>query len=184
MCMRSVRTALFCAVLFLGVAPSLRAQDRVERLEFVNATIKARGQSSVPGLAVRLHLVGGAFGKNGALVPAIEYWSTSAHYPEFGIAKVSQRDWTLGADARYHFDIHKSWRPYAGGGLGLHILRSAIDPVGAPERADDSLKLGMNVLTGVDLPSVSNIQSSVEVTYHFVAGFRQFKVNWGFAVKF
>ena len=72
--MRSVfvRGLLLVAILAVHSAPAVRAQDHVERLEFLNATIKVQGQSSVPGLGVRLHLTGGAFGKNASLVPAID----------------------------------------------------------------------------------------------------------------
>jgi hypothetical protein len=180
---RLLPAALVATALALGWTVPGRAQVYAERIELVNATSKLEGQSSVGGFAARVHVMTDLLGPNTAIVPYLEHWGDSDRFPEFGIDKASQRDWSLGAEARYRFDIGSSWRPYAGGGLGLHLLRSTISRSGQPEIVDSWTRLGLSMVCGVDLPSVSRIQSSVEIGYHFVSGFNQFKINWGFGVK-
>jgi hypothetical protein len=186
--MRSIllRAAGAGAVLILitaGATGGACAQVACDRIEFVNATTKLEGQSSVGGFGARVYLLTDLLGPNTAIVPYLEHWGDSDRFPEFGIDKASQRDWSLGADARYRFEIGKSWRPYAGGGLSMHFLRSTIERAGQPEIADSASRIGLSVLGGIDLPSVSRIQSSVEVGYQLVSGFNQFKIYWGFGVK-
>jgi opacity protein-like surface antigen len=170
------------AALLVFVSPAA-AQVGLERIEFVNGSVKAEGQSAVPGNALRFHLAGGDLDDNWSVVPAIEYWRDSDHFPEFGVEKITQRDWTVGADARYHVNVKKSWRPYVGGGFGLHLIKSTFDPVTGPSEQETSKKFAPNLLLGVDLPAASFIQSAVELNYQMVSGFRQFKINWGIGVK-
>lgn len=179
---RLPRALAFCAPLLLLSATA--DGETIDRVELLTQTVRVKGQSSVSGFALRMHLESWAAEKGMRIVPAIEYWRDSDRFPEFGIAHASQQDWTLGADARYRFDVKKSWRPYAGAGMGLHFLKSTFEPVGEQEAANTSTRLGLNFLLGVDLPPASSLQSSIELNYHLVSGFQQLKINWGFGVTF
>src|SRR5437762_9651282 len=106
------RTVVSVLVLVATMFPLSRASaQKLERLEFVNATVRAQGQTSVPGMAFRAHLSGGNLDEGWSVVPAIEYWRF--RFEHTGVS-ASARDFTLGVDARYRFPLAKAWHPYAG----------------------------------------------------------------------
>jgi hypothetical protein len=168
---------------FFVLSPPAHAVT-LHRVEFLTQTVRVEGQSAISGFALRLHAEPWAKKKGLSLVPAIEHWRDADEFPEFGIAKVSQRDWTIGADMRYRFESEKTWHPYAGAGMALHLLKSVYEPLDQPEIEDNSTRVGFNFLAGVDLPPAASFQSSIELNYHLLPGFQQLKINWGFGVTF
>lgn len=161
-----------------AVAATARAQIVVPRIELVNESVKLEGQSSIAGLALRCHVVAAELDSNISFVPSIGYWRDSDRFPEFGIQHVSQRDWTFGVDARYRFSTWKSFRPFLGGGLGIHAMGTKFRRTGELEVSSNVTRPGLHVLAGIEMPAAARIQSSVEIAYHAVNHFGQFKLNW------
>ena len=186
--MRMTRPLPYFALLVLAtslsaaLAPPARAQAQLSRIELVNSTVKAERQTSVPGMALRFHFSGGDLDNNVSIVPAVEYWRDvdEVNNP---FLRLTQRDWNLGSDVRYTFNIGRSWRPYAGAGLWLHLLHSSREERGQPTSFENHRKFAPDLIAGVDLPSASFIQSSIDVSYHMVSDLKQLKVNWGIGVK-
>ena len=157
---------------------TVRAQIAVPRIDLVNESVKLEGQSSISGLALRCHVVAADLDSNVSFVPSIGYWRDSDRFPEFGIQHVSQRDWTFGVDARYRFSPWKSFRAFLGGGVAIHAIGTKFRRTGEPEVSSDLTRPGLNVLAGIEFPPAVHIQSSVEIAYHAVSHFGQFKLNW------
>lgn len=173
-----MRALIAVFLIWATVAAPARAQIAVSRIELVNESIKLEGQSAIAGLALRCHVVAADLDSNISFVPSIGYWRDSDRFPEFGIQHVSQRDWTFGVDARYRFSPWKSIRPFLGGGLGIHAIGTKFRRTGELEVSSDVTRPGLNVLAGIELPAAARLQSSVEIAYHAVSHFGQFKLNW------
>jgi hypothetical protein len=62
--------------------------------------------------------------------------------------------------------------------LGLHAIESRFTRFNEPTVSSDATRLGLNVLLGLELPAAARVQSSVEIAYHAVSHFGQFKLNW------
>lgn len=178
-----MRALLLTCFAFLVLVPAARAQIEVPRLDFVNESVKLEGQSAIAGLALRCHLVAAELDSNVSFVPSIGYWRDSDRFPEFGIQHVSQRDWTFGVDARYRFTLSQPFHPYFGGGLGIHAIETKFRRFGEPEVTNSATRLGLSVLVGLDLPAAGRLQSSVELAYHAVSHFGQFKLNWVLGIR-
>ncbi len=173
-----MRALLLTLLTVVALVPAVHAQIAVSRIELVNESVKLEGQSSIAGFALRCHVVAADLDSNVSVVPSIGYWRDSDRFPEFGIQHVSQRDWTFGVDARYRFSPWKSFRPFLGGGLGIHAIETKFRRTGEVEISSSKTRPGLNVLAGLELPSAARIQSSVEIAYHAVSHFGQFKLNW------
>ena len=69
---------------------------------------------------------------------------------------------------------------------GLHFLTTAVEApaLGLP-RAETSLtKGGVSVLGGVLFPVGAKLQNFLELKYHWVTDYRQFKLNFGIGYRF
>jgi len=176
----------------LTLAPS-RAGDAVagvglDKIEFMTQSVKLSGQSATAGTGLRFHLAGGDLNDGIVFVPAIEYWRDSDQIPELQVEQVMQKDWCIGADVRYRLLRGSGWRPYAGAGLGLHLVKSSstLGPAGGPfeTRSETGKKLAPNFLIGIDLPAAGPIRNAIEFNWHLVPDLRQFKINFGLGWQF
>jgi hypothetical protein len=118
------RTLFFSLALCVVVAPAAMAQSDLG-LKSIGGTV---GIVSPENLSTTFGL--GAFADWGTIAPRIgldsriDYWSQSSN--TFGYGS-SIRDVTLGARAKYYFEVsHSKLHPFAGGGLAIHFLHSEV----------------------------------------------------------
>src|SRR5262249_50614292 len=129
----------------------------------------------------------GVFADHGTIVPRlglesrIDFWSASDE--AFG-TKVTTSDVTLGARAKYYFEVsHPTLRPFAGAGLGLHLLHSKVDITGFGSASSSDTKLGLDLGGGVAMPMNSAWDFTGELWYGIVSDVGQFSLRAGFAYK-
>ena len=125
----------------------------------------------------------GAFANLGNLSPDVRlqphlgYWSKSE---EFGGDKASISDIALSARALYMFHgTSPKFRPYAGGGLGLHMVHGKVETaaqdlgggviVPAMEFSDTSTKLGLDLGGGFTTPLSERTDFCLDLWYTAVS---------------
>jgi opacity protein-like surface antigen len=173
-----VRLALLA--LLLSALPALaRAAGLVTGVDGMTSTIMQQHQSSFSGLGVRARLHPARLAAGFELMPSIEYWRNSTTVDPFDI-KTARKDATLGCDAIYHFQT-KNFQPYLGAGFGIHFLSSEVNApsLGLDHASDSVIKGGLAVLGGTSFAISTRFSNFVEVKYHHLPGFSQFKINWG-----
>jgi hypothetical protein len=178
--MRVILRLLFVALLMLVSAVVARAQV-FSGVELMSSTVLQQHQSSFSGLAARARLHSTRIVEGFELLPYIEYWRNSTTVAPFGIW-TARKDATLGADIRYSF--HRAgWRPYVGGGLGVHFLSTEVDApsLGLHHESDSVIKGGLSALTGITFPLGRHLENFVEAKYHHLPGYSQLKFNLGIA---
>jgi len=117
------------------------------------------------------------------LEPRIDYWSQSESV--FGGGKFSVRDLTIGARGKYFFPTsNPKLRPFAGAGLGLHMLNAEVEIVdpfsGQTMTAEDSsTKLGLDLGGGFAAPLSPRTDLLAEIWYGIVSDFSQFSLRVG-----
>ena len=184
------RRAALCGlfVVLVTAFPVAAGAVGLTRLEFLQQSVKTSGQSFVSGLGFRAHLAGGDLNDGLVFVPSLEYWRDVRRLPDLGVPFVEQRDWRIGADMHYRFGDGKSWTPYAGAGLGLHLVKSAVEisVPGQPEvsKEENDQNLAVNLLLGLDFPMAGPIRNAIEFNYDLVPDLKQFKVNFGIGYVF
>ncbi len=183
--MRAVVISVLGAALLTFAVPLHAQSVRPLGIDGMMQTVKAEGQSSISGLGLRCRLESEDLPEGVIVMPTIEYWRDLNRIEDFGV-RSSQSDFTLGADARYDFGGSSALVPYAGAGLGLHLIRQEFQAteLGIPLARHDHTKLGPDLLVGVQLAPVGWLQSFAEAKYAFVHPFGQFKLNWGMGVNF
>jgi hypothetical protein len=134
----------------------------------------------------------GVFADMGTIAPQIgletrvDFWSKGEE--AFG-TEVTVRDITLGARGKYHFPVeHPTIRPFAGAGLGLHMLHaevSILDPfTGATMSIEDSsTKLGFDLGGGIATSISPRTDLLAEVWYGIVSDYNQFSLRVGVSQK-
>jgi hypothetical protein len=142
------------------------------------STVFQQGQSSFSGIGLRTRLANATL-PHVEFAPTIEYWRNASNVTEFGIRTV-RRDATLTADALYRFDSKSTIHPYVGAGLGLHFLQSQVDAprLGLDHKQDSVVRAGLDAMAGAEFGS-ERFGNFIEVKYHEIAGYRQFKLNIG-----
>jgi len=150
-------------------------------IDIIMSTVMQEQQSSISGLAVRGRLHSAALLDNVTILPTIEWWRSSSHIEPYGI-EARRSDNTLGVDLRYEFQS-KGVQPYLGGGIAAHFLSSRVDApsLGVNDATKSITKGGFAVLGGMTFPLTSRLQNFIELKYHYVTDYRQFKLNWGIA---
>ena len=157
-----------------------------ENLEFrglgveVGALFPTKVESTIAfGLRADLGMVG----PNVRISPALRYWSSplrraevdrlgdqirricerqeGAVCPAFDLGEIRRSDFELSVDAHYLFDLDLVVTPYAGGGVGLHLLNGSGEAIDGTFVEDllDTLSPGVNLIAGLSLP----ISPSLEV---------------------
>ena len=116
----------------------------------------------------------GAFANMGTLSPDIRlaphigYWSKSN---SFGGAKTSISDISLAARGLYMFHVSSmKFRPYAGAGLGLHMVHAKVQTTApAMEISDTRTKLGLDMGGGFITPLSQKTDFSLDLWYTAVS---------------
>lgn len=119
------------------------------------------------------------------LEPRIDFWSQSQE--AFG-TKASVRDITLGARAKYFFDVTGTKvRPFAGGGLGFHFVRAEAT-VSAPgftpmSVSQSETKLGLDMGGGIATGLSPKVDLHAELWYGIVSDINQLSLRMGVSRK-
>jgi len=119
--------------------------------------------------------------------PRFDYWSKSED--TWG-GSVSVRDVAFGTRVKYYFPVsNPRLRPYAGGGLGIHLFKSEVevfDPYfgGTMSVEDSSTKLGIDLGGGLATPVSLHTSFVAEAWYGAVSDFSHFTLKVGFSYAF
>ena len=172
---------LFSVTLLLLVSAALARAQVFSGVDAMNSTVMQQHQSSFSGVGVRVRLHSAQIVEGFELLPIIEYWRNGTSVEPFGIT-TSRKDATLGADIRYSFK-GEGWRPYLGGGLGVHFLATDVDApsLGLHNQRDSVIKGGLSALAGITFPLTKHVDNFVELKYHQLRGYSQLKFNMGIA---
>ncbi len=138
--------------------------------------VDPEGASST--VALGLHIDCGEFVKNVHIMPLAEYWKV-------GVSGVDVSDFTVASDVNLDFPVQGGRvTPYAGGGLGLHFVKSddPLAPAGFQKHTDT--KLGLNLQGGIKNQVMPNLGIFGEVKYAFVSNVNQLKIMGGFTYNF
>ena len=160
------------------LAPAAHPATTLSGVEAMTTTVFQEQQTSFSGLGFRVNFQSDELVEGFAFVPGIEYWRNSTRLEQYGI-NAMRRDATLALDARYHFRFN-SMSPYLGAGYGLHFLTTEVEaPAFGLPRAETSLtKGGLALLGGILVPMGGKFQNFIEVKYHHVTDYSQFKLNF------
>jgi opacity protein-like surface antigen len=130
----------------------------------------------------------GAFADLGTIAPRVQmsthldYWSHSEGLS--GVADASVRDITLSVRSAYMFPVSSpTVQPYAGGGLGMHLVNAKVEIPGLPTMEDSSTKLGVDLLGGLSMPMNPSTNFMVEGVYGIVSDVSQFSLKAGVEFK-
>ena len=172
------------AALVAPLAPAAHAATTLSGVEGMTTTVFQEQQTSFSGLGFRVIFQSDELVEGFAFVPGIEYWRNSTRLQQYEI-NAMRRDATLVLDARYHFRFN-NLSPYLGAGYGLHFLTTEVEAPGfGLPRAETSLtKGGISVLGGILVPMGGRFQNFMEVKYHHVTDYSQFKLNFGIGYAF
>lgn len=135
----------------------------------------------------------GAFANLGNLSPDVRlephlgYWSKSQ---EMDGDKASISDIALSARALYMFHgTSPKFRPYAGGGLGLHMVHAKVEIaaqdlgggviIPAMEASDSQTKLGLDLVGGFQTPLSPKTDFKFDLGYTAVSDVAQFSMKAG-----
>lgn len=166
------------AVLFTALPAIARAAgSTLTGIDGMTSTVMQQHQSSFSGLGARVRLQSARIVPGFELLPSIEYWRNSTTVDPFGI-KTSRRDATMGADVRFTFR-NNNLHPYVGGGYGIHFLSSEASVPGIGDRKTSIIKGGLAALGGVSFGMTQKLDNFLELKYHHIPGYSQFKINWG-----
>lgn len=124
----------------------------------------------------------GTMTPNLRLVPHLDYWSKSVDLTGGGTSSV--RDIALTVRGKYMIPVsNPSIQPFAGAGLGLHILSAKVEAPGFPTEEDSSTKLGLDFGGGVTSPMNPKTDFVAEAWYGVVDSFSQLSLKVGLAFK-
>ena len=119
------------------------------------------------------------------LAAFVEYWGKSY---TVGYSETTFSSITIGATAKYYFEMDSQFKPYAGAGLGFIIGTSSwkyTGPTygysGASKGSDSSTDIGFHICGGADYPLSDTMTGFAEVKYS-IDGFDSFSIFAG--VKF
>ncbi|MDH4037728.1 MAG: outer membrane beta-barrel protein [Candidatus Krumholzibacteria bacterium] len=128
---------------------------------------------------------------NVALESYAGYWSQTES--EFG-AEVGVKDFSFGSKAKYMFTTsNPSMQPFAGAGLGLHIVNAHVDVPGfsfggitypGTSASDTEVRLGLDLGGGLRIDRGSQFAFLGEAWYSAVSDVSQFSVMVGAVYMF
>jgi hypothetical protein len=181
-----MRTRLpLLAVLFLALFPATSsAVTTLSGLEAMTATVFQEGQTSFSGLGLRTTFKSDALIGGFTFLPGIEWWRNSTKVKSYEIS-ATRRDVTLAFDARYRFEF-KNVEPYLGLGFGMHFLNTEVSAptLGLASAENSLIKGGASAHMGLLFPVGSKFQNLIELKYHHVTDYRQYKLNFGITYGF
>ena len=160
-------------------SPVVTPAGTLTAIEAMTATVLQEDQSSFSGLAVRVRIQPPQMMKQFELMPTIEWWRNSSTLRPYDI-HTTRKDATVGVDARWNFAT-ESFKPYVGAGWGLHFLSDEVNApsLGVPDQKYSVTKGGLALLGGVSFALSGRLDNFLDLKYHHVTDFRQFKINWG-----
>ena len=121
------------------------------------------------------------------LEPEVGYWEKDADVPG---ADVSIEDLNFGVNGIFELGSAggTGLRPWAGAGLGLHLVRGVVDldDDGDDEEGFDETdtELGIHLLGGLDFGLSESFDLYAAVRYDFVSDLNQFKAYGGIRYRF
>ena len=175
----------FLALLLITSLPTTAfAATTLSGLEAMTATVFQEGQTSYSGLGLRAKFASDLLLPGVTLLSGVEWWRNRTNVEPYDIS-ADRRDVTLAFDARYTFKF-RNVEPYMGAGLGMHFLNTEVSaPTLGLQHAEDSLiKGGASAHAGLLFPVGSKFQNLLEVKYHHVVDYRQWKLNLGITYGF
>ena len=181
--MRSRRPFLAMLFIVLLPAPSFAATT-LSGLEAMTATVFQEGQTSFSGLGLRTTFKSDALVPGFTFLPGIEWWRNSTKVESYELS-AERRDITLACDARYTFTF-KNVEPYLGLGFGMHFLNTEVSAptLGLASAENSLIKGGVSGTAGLLFPVGSKFQNLIELKYHHVTDYRQYKLNFGITYGF
>lgn len=182
--------ALTAAAGFAAFAPAALAQTTATRSNTEDVSLGFKGLGARIGLVdpekasstvdLGIHIDAGEFARNVRLQPLAEYWSVGQ---DVGPYSADLKDFSIGTDLDVDFPLQDSRvTPYAGGGLGIHWLKSSTTVPGVPDQSDT--KIGLSLQGGVRTEAMPNLALFGELRYNFVSDFNQLKILGGFTYRF
>jgi hypothetical protein len=170
------------ALAALALAPPAHAL-KMTAVDIMTSTIKQEKQSSFSGLAARARMTSPIFIQGIEFMPTMEYWRSASTVDAFGI-RTARKDATVVFDVRYAFKSSGT-RPYLGVGYGLHFMSASVDApnYGISNASQALTKGGFDALGGLAFPLTQKIENFLELKYHNVTGYRQFKFSWGVSIN-
>ncbi len=182
-------TATALAVLLpTGLAAQTWEDYDYENLEFRGLGVEVGGiwpTRVEPTIVFGVRADLGQVGPNVRISPAIRYWSSSlrqaevdrladqirricerqgASCPAFDLGEIRRSDLEISVDGHYLFDIDLPVVPYAGAGLGVHLLNGSGEAIEGTFVEDllDTLSPGLNLIAGLNVPIGPSLQLLTE----------------------
>ena len=179
-CMRFIR-AIPALLLTAFLPAAALAATTMTSVEGMTSTVFQEHQTSFSGLGARVTFQSDAMTSGLAFVPGIEYWRNKTNVDAYQIS-ANRRDATLNLDARYRFQF-RNVVPYLGAGYGIHFLATEVEApaLGLPRAETSLMKGGVSAIGGFLFPMGGKLQNFLELKYHWVTDYRQFKLNFGIA---
>jgi len=184
----------FTILLFTLLLPAIGGAQVLEDYDYENLELRGIGfevggiwptqVSPTIGFGVRADL--GLIGPNVRISPAIRYWSSSlrqaevdrladqirricerqanATCPSFDLGQIRRSDLELSVDGHFLYDVGLPMVPYAGAGLGLHLLSGRGEAINDTFVQDllNTLAPGLNIIGGVGMPLGGPLQIFTE----------------------
>jgi hypothetical protein len=184
----------FSSFLFLLLLPAIGGAQVLEDYDYENLELRGIGfevgaiwptqVEPTIGFGVRADL--GLIGPNIRISPAIRYWSSSlrqvevdrladqirricerqanATCPSFDLGEIRRSDLEVSVDGHFLYDVGLPLVPYAGAGLGLHLLSGRGEAINDTFVQDllNTLAPGLNIIGGVGMPLGEMLQLFTE----------------------
>ncbi len=184
----------FTTFLFMLLLPAICGAQVLEDYDYENLELRGIGLEvggiwptqvePTIGFGVRADL--GLIGPNIRISPAIRYWSSSlrqvevdrladqirricerqagATCPSFDLGEIRRSDLELSLDGHFLFDLGLPIVPYAGAGLGLHLLSGRGEAINGTFVQDllNTLAPGLNIIGGLGMPLGGALQIFTE----------------------
>lgn len=176
---------------------------------FISSTACAQSNIAMRGIGIKIGMVDpedvdatfqfglvadlGTITSNVSLESYMNFWSIKNGM--MGGGEVIVRDIAIGAKGKYIFSIaNPAIKPFAGGGLGFHILRAGVDIpavyyggsmiMPAISESDTEIKIGIDIGGGIrgDISQKWAVQG--EAWYSIVSDFSQLSLQIGLLYKF
>ncbi len=165
-----------------AIAPTASAMKLIA-VDVMTSTVKQEGQSSFSGVALRARMTSPIFIQGIEFMPTVEYWRNASSLEPFGI-RTARKDATIAVDVRYALKSTGT-KPYVGAGYAIHFLSSSVDAptLGLNDETHALVKGGFGFLGGLAFPLTQKIENFLELKYHHVPSYRQFKFSWGLAIN-
>ena len=170
---------VFALALIASLPASARAVVTLNGVEGMTATVFQEHQTSFSGLGLRTSFESDDLISGFSFLPGIEYWRNSTSVKQFAI-DAERRDATLAFDARYTF-TYKGIAPFLGAGFGVHFLTTEVRTPTLGHAETSLIKGGLSGSAGALVPLTGKLRNFVELKYHHVTDYRQFKLNLGIA---